>query len=69
MINMPINIRLNGPKRPDLTDLVNKISSDSLRTASIQLSTKKETTAARNILSKSVSNNRIKRRNALSMLD
>jgi hypothetical protein len=66
IVNMPINIRLNGPKRPNLINLVDKTNSDSLRTVSTQLSTKKEATAARNILSKSVSNNRIERRNALS---
>jgi hypothetical protein len=64
MVNMPINIRLNDLKRPDFADLVSKINSDSLRTASIQPSTKKEATAARSILSKSASN-RIERRNAL----
>jgi hypothetical protein len=66
IISMPINIRLNDSKRPDLTDLINKTNSDFLRTASIQSSTKKEVTAARNILSKSALNNRIERKNALS---
>jgi hypothetical protein len=66
ILNIPINIRLNGPKRPDIANLIDKISSDSLRTASTQLSTKKKATAARNILSKSASNNRIERRNMSS---
>jgi hypothetical protein len=59
---MPINIRFKNPKRPDIIDSTNKISSNSLRTASTQLSTKKKITAVRKTLLKSASNNHIKRK-------
>ena len=63
---MSRNTRFNGTKRPDLTGIVGRNPAISPAHAVSQPLTRKESTAARNLLSMSVSNSRVNRRNALS---
>ena len=63
---MSRNIRFNGTKRPDFTGIVGRNPAISPAPAVSQSLTRKESAAARNLLSMSVSNSRVNRRNALS---